>query len=112
MLLRLYNDDSPLIDHSKERPNGSSIVGDPKENITASAAEGLRLTAADVDVTDANNTPLAEADNNVELGDAAADADLIEFVAPNGVGTENAAVQEEDRLKSQAQINADAGNTG
>jgi multisite-specific tRNA:(cytosine-C5)-methyltransferase len=59
MLLRLFNDDSPLIDHNKERnmkPNGVKPEGDAKETAEETKSNGGSTV-----------NPAAEAENEPEV---------------------------------------------
>lgn len=123
MLLRLYNDDSPLIDNSKDRfnkPNGApSSNGNPAaipgsiavENTTATAAEVLDApdpVEGDADEEEQPETFVDE-EGTVALN-TAVDPDVEETttaVGASGIGTEEQAMQAEDALRATAQNEAD-----
>jgi multisite-specific tRNA:(cytosine-C5)-methyltransferase len=91
MLLRLFKDESPLIDHSQQ-PN--------RKNAPAAAA-----TAGD-----AVPETVVDSDGGVALNDIDADmedADATAAVGESGVATEEAGMATEDALRAQQQVIAD-----
>ncbi|KAH0413239.1 S-adenosyl-L-methionine-dependent methyltransferase, partial [Aureobasidium melanogenum] len=92
MLLRLFKDESPLIDHSQQPNRKNAPASDP----TVSA------TAAPETVVDS--------DGGVALNDTDADMEDADATAPvgaSGVGTEEDAMATEDALRAQQQTIAD-----
>lgn len=90
MLLRLYNDDSPLIDHSQARRAGAP---------DSTAAAGVEPeTFVDEDGGVKLNT---DADEDM------ADPDATAPVGASGVGTEEDAMATEDALRAQQQVIVD-----
>lgn len=117
MLLRLYNDDSPLIDNSKDsfnKPNGSApaIPGSTAaENTTATAAEVLDAPKPLEDDADGDEQPetFVDEEGTVALS-TAMDPDVEETttaVGAPGIGTEQQAMQAEDAARATMQNEAD-----
>lgn len=117
MLLRLYNDDSPLIDHSQQREKHQAAIaandqnGDNDTDIASLAAvskstpnkvpaqtapEGTAQESF-VDNEDGGVRLNADVDGGVENADATAP------VGESGVGTEEDAMAAEDRLRAEQQ---------
>ncbi|KAH0169526.1 S-adenosyl-L-methionine-dependent methyltransferase [Aureobasidium sp. EXF-12298] len=93
MLLRLFKDESPLIDHSQQ-PN--------RKNAPATSDPTVSATAAPETVVDS--------DGGVALNDTDADMEDADATAPvgaSGVGTEEDAMATEDALRAQQQSIAD-----
>ncbi|KAG9557848.1 S-adenosyl-L-methionine-dependent methyltransferase, partial [Aureobasidium melanogenum] len=93
MLLRLFKDESPLIDHSQQ-PN--------RKNAPATSDPTVSATAAPETVVDS--------DGGVALNDTDADMEDADATAPvgaSGVGTEEDAMATEDALRAQQQTIAD-----
>lgn len=104
MLLRLYNDDSPLVDNSKDRfnkTNGAQTVNDDASVIPGTTAvENVTATAAEV-----HDVP----ENTVALN-TAMDLDVegtMTAVGVTGIDTEEHAMQAEHALGQMAQNEAD-----
>lgn len=93
MLLRLFKDESPLIDHSQQ-PN--------RKNAPATSDPTVSATSAPETVVDS--------DGGVALNDTDADMEDADATAPvgaSGVGTEEDAMATEDALRAQQQTIAD-----
>ena len=99
MLLRIFDDNSPLIDHSQQR----------KEAYTASSKTAEYSTVEGVEP----ETFVDQEDGGVKLNtDAMDDEDMddVDATAPvgaSGVGTEDDAIATEDRLRADQQVIAD-----
>ena len=94
MLLRLFKDESPLIDHSQQ----------PNRKNAAPAA------AAEAGATDAQPETVVDSDGGVALNDVDADmedADATAAVGDAGVATEEQGMTTEDALRAQQQVVAD-----
>jgi len=97
MLLRLYNDDTPLIDHSQERRNAKEIAATDQ-------LSGDKVATAD-------STEDTE-DGGVRLdAEMEGDTDMADASAPSGaVGTEEDVLAKEDRLLAAQEAAADEGS--
>ena len=96
MLLRLFNDDEPLIDHSKERferANGeneaSNAASDPSvadANVTSTAAAAMDIQAIDdvmegvQDDIEVLNRAFTEEDGGVNLGNEEDNMEVLEDI--------------------------------
>lgn len=103
MLLRLYNDETPLIDHSQARRQQPAPTGD--------AAAGAADAANAVDADGVEPETLVDEDGGVRLNadvdDDMQDVDATAPVGASGVGTEEDAMATEDRLRAEQQVIAD-----
>lgn len=94
MLLRLFQDESPLIDHSQQNQRAPRPAADPTIAST-SAPETI--------IDDEGGVKLnADVDEDME------DADATAPVGATGVGTEADAMATEDALRAEQQDIADA----
>lgn len=93
MLLRLFNDDSPLVDHSEER---RMAIKDAKAAAASSTAQADEETVED---DDQDGGVKLNADGDVDMEDSNAAATVI--------GTEEDVLAKEDALKAQQQVDAD-----
>lgn len=109
MLLRLYNDDTPLIDHSQERRLA-------QKDAAAAAAEKTEDASTNGNAADAINGAEPETFEDSEDGGVKLNADLdddmqdVAVSAPvgeTGVDTEEGALATEDRLRADQQVIAD-----
>lgn len=91
MLLRLFNDETPLIDHSQARR---------QQNAEDRAAAGPEEPETLVD-EDGGVALNADIDEDIE------DADATAPIGESGVGTEEDAMATEDALRAQQQVVAD-----
>lgn len=123
MLLRLYNDDSPLIDNSKDRfnkPNGAqTAIGNVSAIPDSTAAENVTATAAEVqdapkpiagDADDVGQPETFIREEGTASLNTAMDPDVketITAVGAPGIGTEEQVMQAEDALRSMTQNEAD-----
>ncbi|KAF2149582.1 S-adenosyl-L-methionine-dependent methyltransferase [Myriangium duriaei CBS 260.36] len=91
MLLRIYNDDTPLIDHSQQTKKAQA-AREPVED--AEMADGVP-----------DETLIDDEDGGVKLNADAVeeDADATAPVGASGVGTEEDALATEDRLRAEQQ---------
>jgi len=99
MLLRIYNDDTPLVDHTQlkrqekerreaaEANDSTDLNGAPQESFYDSEDGGVKLNAA--------------VDEDIENADATAP------IGASGVGREEDAMAAEDRLRAEQQRVAD-----
>lgn len=105
MLLRLYNDDSPLVDNSKNRFKQQETSRD----ISRSSPAGTPPPESGVaEATDEPETIIDE-DGGVVLN-TAMDSDVEETttgIGGKGIGPEHKAMEAEDRMKADAQNKAD-----
>lgn len=88
MLLRLYNDESPLIDHSQQRrqPDASAAKAAEGETI-ADSDGGVALNADDdEEIADPDATDIATEDRVRAQAQVGADEDARDGAAPERVG--------------------------
>ena len=101
MLLRLYNDDTPLIDHSQERRQAQKIAAEMPDSSSQPAGENGAEPETFEDSEDGGVKLNTDLDENME------DADATAPVGETGVGTEEDALATEDRLRADQQTIAD-----
>ncbi|EON69425.1 hypothetical protein W97_08685 [Coniosporium apollinis CBS 100218] len=105
MLLRLYNDDSPLVDNSKNRFKQQETSRD----ISRSSTAGTPLPESGIaEATDEPET-IIDKDGGVVFN-TAMDSDVEETttgIGGKGIGPEHKAMEAEDRMKADAQNKAD-----
>ncbi|KAK4962134.1 hypothetical protein LTR28_004751 [Elasticomyces elasticus] len=116
MLLRLYNDDSPLIDHSQERFGKQSPTAATTTTSSDHAdAQGGAPTETATELTEIDADVPAEPETLVdENGEAALDLDADEDadeatgpVASTSIGTDEDALMADDALLSAQQAEVD-----
>lgn len=96
MLLRLYNDETPLIDHSQTRRN---MLADASSTNGGANPEGAESEAL---VDENGGVQLnADIDEDVQNGDATAP------IGEASIGTEEDVIMAEDRLRAEQQVVAD-----
>ena len=95
MLLRIFNDDSPLVDHSQLRKQALEKAQDSPSPNGAAQPETF------VDEEDGGVKLNADVDQDME------DAEATAPVGSSGVGTEEDALATEDRLRAEQQTIAD-----
>ncbi|PNS14924.1 Multisite-specific tRNA:(cytosine-C(5))-methyltransferase [Sphaceloma murrayae] len=105
MLLRIYNDDTPLIDHSqqlkpKPRDDNERSEKSLNEAKDATGTNGVREETFD-DEEDGGVKLDAAADETVETADATAPLGM------KGVGTEESAMEAEDALRKEQEMLVD-----
>jgi len=100
MLLRIFDDSTPLIDHSQQRREAHEIAVAASTKEDATEVEGVEP-----------ETFVDQDDGGVKLNeDADDDMDGVDATAPigaSGVGTEEDAMATEDRLRADQQVIAD-----
>ncbi|PSK33633.1 Multisite-specific tRNA:(cytosine-C(5))-methyltransferase [Elsinoe australis] len=104
MLLRIYNDDTPLIDHSQQgKQKAADRASSPARLAQAKDAVGTNGVKEETlyDSEDGGVKLNADVDEEVEKADATAP------VGEKGVGTEEDAMMTEDRLRAEQQTIAD-----
>jgi len=115
MLLRLFHDDSPLVDHSQERrlaQESAKHSASPYDETIASTDGTSKATGANTDSADAEPETLLDTDDGGVKLDADVDDDTqyAEATAPSGaggVGSEEDAMAREDGLKAEQQVVVD-----
>lgn len=104
MLLRIFDDNSPLIDHSQKRKEAHEIATAPSKTAEDSIVEGAEPETF-VDQEDGGVKLNTDADEDMEVDEADATAPI----GASGVGTEEEALATEDRLRADQQTIADEG---
>jgi len=114
MLLRLYNDETPLFDHTQARKAGVATSSTTSTN--GATAEGAKEDIVLEDET-AEPETLVDEDGGVKLNadilddgdedEAMVDVDATAPVGEAGVGTEAQGLETEDRLRAEQQVVAD-----
>lgn len=102
MLLRIFDDNSPLIDHSQKRKEAYEIATASSKTAEDSTVEGAEPETF-VDQEDGGVKLNTDADEDLELDDA----DATVPIGASGVGTEDEALATEDRLRADQQVIAD-----
>ena len=119
MLLRLFHDDSPLVDHSQERrlaQESAKQSASRYDETIASTDETSKATGANTDSADAEPETLVDADDGGVKLNADVDGEIQdeEATAPGvagGMGTEEDAMAREDGLKAEQQVDVDEQQT-
>lgn len=88
MLLRLYNDESPLIDHSQQRrAPDASAAAKPEGETIADSDGGVALNAdVDEEIVDADAAAIATEDDVRAQAQVVADEDAKDDAAPERIG--------------------------
>ncbi|KAF2227338.1 hypothetical protein BDZ85DRAFT_227709 [Elsinoe ampelina] len=112
MLLRIYNDDTPLIDHSQQGREKAAKREPASGSDTIKLEEAKDATGTNVvkeetfyDSEDGGVKLNADVDEDIENADATAP------IGKAGVGTEADAMATEDRLRAEQQVIADERQT-
>ncbi len=106
MLLRLYNDDSPLVDNSKNRFKQQQDT--PRDMSQSPPGRTSPPDSGDVEANEEPETIIDE-DGGVALN-TAVEPDVEETttgIGGTGIGPEHKAMEAEDRMKADAQSAAD-----
>jgi len=102
MLLRIFNDDSPLVDHSQIRKQALEAAKDsPSPDAAGQTDTAMADPETYVDEEDGGVKLNADVDEDIENADATAP------IGESGVGTEEDALATEDRLRAEQQTIAD-----
>jgi len=102
MLLRIFDDNSPLIDHSQQRREAHEIAAAASAKEDPTEVKGAEPETF-VDQDDGGVKLNADVDEDMD------DADATAPVGASGVGTEDDALATEDRLLADQQVIADEG---
>lgn len=106
MLLRLYNDDTPLIDHSQERRQAQkdAAAADKKPAANGAAPDATNGGAEPETFEDSEDGGVKL---NADLDEDMEDATVTAPVGEAGIDTEEGALMTEDKLRAEQQVIAD-----